>query len=300
MNFRQLEYFSAVAQARSISKAARELHVAQPPVSRQIAMLEDELGVCLFLRNNKGIELTEAGRLLYQQSQQMFQDLRMMADSVRDVDAGLRGQLKIGIIYSDVPVVLGHLREYHRAYPQVELFVRLGSPADLLDDLDRGRLHVLFLRSQSETPLGPREKVLGTDPVELVMRAETDPAPGQEEVELQALQGVPMCLLRSDDMWGYSSYLIAECQRKGFSPNVACQCYDTPMAMQMVQAGFGVSFLPRSIVGTHPGAGIYAKPIRKIEVRSYPTLVWSDNIYYSNCVKQFISLAKSFGDPPAE
>ncbi len=157
MNFRQLEYFSAVAQARSISKAARELHVAQPPVSRQIAMLEDELGVCLFLRNNKGIELTEAGRLLYQQSQQMFQELRSMADSVRDVDAGLRGQLKIGIIYSDVPVVLGHLREYHRAYPQVELYIRLGSPADLLDDLDRGRLHVLFLRSQSEVPLGLRE-----------------------------------------------------------------------------------------------------------------------------------------------
>lgn len=300
MNFRQLEYFSAVAQAKSISKAARELHVAQPPVSRQIAMLEDELGVCLFLRNNKGIELTEAGRLLYQQSQQMFQELRSMADSVRDVDAGLRGQLKIGIIYSDVPVVLGHLREYHRAYPQVELYIRLGSPADLLDDLDRGRLHVLFLRSQSEAPLGLREKVLGADPLELVMRAETDPAPGREEVELQALEGVPMCLLRSDDMWGYSSSLIAECQRKGFSPNVVCQCYDTPMAMQLVRAGFGVSFLPRSIVGTHPGAGIYAKPIRGIEVRSYPTLVWSDNLYYSNCVKQFISLAKSFGDPPAD
>ncbi len=300
MNFRQLEYFSAVAQARSISKAARELHVAQPPVSRQIAMLEDELGVCLFLRNNKGIELTEAGRLLYQQSQQMFQELRSMADSVRDVDAGLRGQLKIGIIYSDVPVVLGHLREYHRAYPQVELYIRLGSPADLLDDLDRGRLHVLFLRSQSEVPLGLREKVLGADPLELVMRAETDPAPGREEVELRTLRGVPMCLLRSDDMWGYSSYLIAECQREGFSPNVVCQCYDTPMAMQLVQAGFGISFLPRSIVGTHPGAGIYAKPIRGIEVRSYPTLVWSDNLYYSNCVKQFISLAKSFGDPPAD
>ncbi len=300
MNFRQLEYFSAVAQAKSISKAARALHVAQPPVSRQIAMLEDELGVCLFLRNNKGIELTEAGRLLYQQSQQMFQDLRMMADSVRDVDAGLRGELKIGIIYSDVPVVLGHLREYHRAYPQVELYIRLGSPTDLLDDLDRGRLHVLFLRSQSEAPLGLREKVLGTDPLELVMRSETDPAPGQEEVELQSLRGVPMCLLRSDDMWGYSSYLIAECQREGFEPNVVCQCYDTPMAMQMVQAGFGISFLPRSIVGTHPGAGIYAKPIRGIEVHSYPTLVWSGDLYYSNCVKQFISLAKSFGDPPAE
>ena len=58
MNFKQLEYFVAVAEAKSISKAARKLHVAQPPISRQIAMLEDELKVCLFLRTNKGVELT--------------------------------------------------------------------------------------------------------------------------------------------------------------------------------------------------------------------------------------------------
>ena len=58
MNFKQLEYFAAVADEGSISGAARELHVAQPPVSRQLALLEDELGVTLFLRTNKGVELT--------------------------------------------------------------------------------------------------------------------------------------------------------------------------------------------------------------------------------------------------
>ena len=151
MNFKQLEYFSAVAEAKSISMAAKKLHVAQPPVSRQISMLEDELGVCLFLRNNKGIELTEAGRSLYEQSQQMFQNLRRMTDSVRDIDAGVRGLLKLGVIYSDLPVVMEHLKEYHALYPQVELYIRLGSPNDLLEDLNRGELHLLFLRSQSNT-----------------------------------------------------------------------------------------------------------------------------------------------------
>ena len=93
MNFKQLEYFAAVAEARSISGASRELHVAQPPISRQLALLEDELGVTLFLRNNKGVELTEAGRRLYEHSRQMFQSLRSMAENVREVDAGVRGQL---------------------------------------------------------------------------------------------------------------------------------------------------------------------------------------------------------------
>ena len=291
MNFKQLEYFSAVAEAKSISGAARELHVAQPPISRQLALLEDELGVTLFLRTNKGVELTEAGRCLYQHSRQMFQSLRTMADSVRDVDAGVRGELKLGIIYSNMQIATSLMQEYHKKYPQVELYVRMGSPGDLLDDLSRGELHVLFLRSQSERSYGLRERVLGEDPLELVMRAETDPAPGQAAVPIQSLRDVPMCLLRSDDLWGYSRDLIDECRRAGFAPNVACHCYDTPMEMQMVQAGFGVGFLPRSIVEAHPGSPVYTKPVLEFAAKSYPILVWEDDPYQSGCVKRFLELA---------
>ena len=290
MNFKQLEYFAAVAEAKSISGAARELHVAQPPVSRQLALLEDELGVTLFLRTNKGVELTEAGQCLYQHSRQMFQSLRTMADSVRDVDAGVRGELKLGIIYSDVQIATHLMQEYHRAYPQVELYVRMGSPGDLLDDLSRGELHVLFLRSQSERSRGLRERVLGEDPLELVMCESTDPAPGQEAVPIQALRDVPMCLLRSDDLWGYSRDLLEECRRSGFTPNVACHCYDTPMEMQMVQAGFGVGFLPRSIVEAHPGSPVYTKPVLELSAKSYPILVWENDPYQSGCVRRFLEL----------
>lgn len=155
MNFRQLEYFSAVAEAKSISLAARNLHVAQPPISRQLALLEDELGVCLFLRTNKGVELTEAGRSLYQQSQNLFQDMRTIVDSVRDINAGMRGLLKIGMIYSNISIALQYLKEFRAQYPQVELYVRLGSPGDLLEDLNKGDLHLLFLRSSSERGLRP-------------------------------------------------------------------------------------------------------------------------------------------------
>lgn len=290
MNFRQLEYFSAVAEAKSISLAARNLHVAQPPISRQLALLEDELGVCLFLRTNKGVELTEAGRSLYQQSQNLFQDMRTIVDSVRDINAGMRGLLKIGMIYSNISIALQYLKEFRAQYPQVELYVRLGSPGDLLEDLNKGDLHLLFLRSSSERGSGLHERILGEDPLELVMIRELDPAPDQASVPLEALKGVPMCLLRSDDLWGYSSYLIKECQRQGFTPNATFRCYDTPMTMQLVQAGFGVSYLPRSIVETQPHSGLYTKPIQGISVLSYPTLVWSSNLYYASCVKRFLAM----------
>lgn len=290
MNLKQLEYFSAVAEAKSISLAARNLHVAQPPISRQLALLEDELGVCLFLRTNKGVELTEAGRSLYRQSQNLFQDMRMIVDSVRDINAGMRGLLKIGMIYSNISIALQYLKEFRAQYPQVELYVRLGSPGDLLEDLNKGDLHLLFLRSSSERGSGLHERILGKDPLELVMIRELDPAPDQASVPLEALKGVPMCLLRSDDLWGYSNYLIKECQRQGFTPNTTFRCYDTPMAMQLVQAGFGVSYLPRSIVETQPHLGLYTKPIQGISVLSYPTLVWSSNLYYASCVKRFLAM----------
>jgi DNA-binding transcriptional LysR family regulator len=290
MNLKQLEYFSAVAEAKSISLAARNLHVAQPPISRQLALLEDELGVCLFLRTNKGVELTEAGRSLYRQSQNLFQDMRMIVDSVRDINAGMRGLLKIGMIYSNISIALQYLKEFRAQYPQVELYVRLGSPGDLLEDLNKGDLHLLFLRSSSERGSGLHERILGEDPLELVMIRELDPAPDQASVPLEALKGVPMCLLRSDDLWGYSNYLIKECQRQGFTPNTTFRCYDTPMAMQLVQAGFGVSYLPRSIVETQPHSGLYTKPIQGISVLSYPTLVWSSNLYYASCVKRFLAM----------
>lgn len=290
MNLKQLEYFSAVAEAKSISLAARNLHVAQPPISRQLALLEDELGVCLFLRTNKGVELTEAGRSLYRQSQNLFQDMRMIVDSVRDINAGMRGLLKIGMIYSNISIALQYLKEFRAQYPQVELYVRLGSPGDLLEDLNKGDLHLLFLRSSSERGSGLHERILGEDSLELVMIRELDPAPDQASVPLEALKGVPMCLLRSDDLWGYSNYLIKECQRQGFTPNTTFRCYDTPMAMQLVQAGFGVSYLPRSIVETQPHLGLYTKPIQGISVLSYPTLVWSSNLYYASCVKRFLAM----------
>lgn len=291
MNFKQLEYFAATAEAGSISGASRVLHVAQPPISRQLAMLEDELGVCLFLRNNRGIELTEAGRCLYQHSQEMFHSLRFMAENVREMDAGIQGQLRVGVIYSTAPIATRLMKEYHQRFPKVDLYVRMGSPDDLLDDLRRRELHALFLRDQAERPYRLKELVLGEDPLELVMCPETDPAPGQEAVPIQALRNVPMCLLGSDDLWDYSRGLLAECRRAGFTPKVVCQCYDTPMELQMILAGFGVGFLPRSIGSTHPGSAVYTKPVLEFSALSYPILLWNNDPYHAGCVRQFLTLA---------
>ena len=290
MNFRQLEYFTTAARLKSISKAAQELHVAQPPVSRQIALLEDELGVCLFLRTNKGIELTEAGQSLYVQSKHIFQSMHTMIDSVRDIDQGLRGCLKLGSIYSTISFTLDFLKKYHAEYPNVEYYIRMGTPGDLLKDLSNGDLHVIFLRGTTSEISGSWERILGEETLEVILTESLDPAPGLDYIPIERLRDVPMCLLRSDDLWSYNNYLINECQRNGFSPNVVCQCYDTPMALQMVQSGFGISFLPPALVNIIGSHELYSKPIRGITAKSYPTMMWNSSVMYSGCVKRFMLL----------
>lgn len=287
VKIRQLEYFCAVAEEKSISAAARKLHVAQPPISRQISLLEHELGAALFLRGNKGMTLTEAGESLYQQSQQFIDSMEQIAGNVRALGTGVRGTVRIGVIYSTIPYAMEHIRRYHEKYPQVELYIRLGSPQDLIADLNRGDLSALFLRSGSAELSGLHERIIAEDDLGLIMTWQTDPAPGLHDVPIELLHDVPLCLLRDDDLWRYDEYLLRECQRNGFSPHIVCHCYDTPMAMQMVRAGFGVSFLPRSIVETQPGSGIYAKSVRGISAKSYSVLAWSDGAYRSKAAQLF-------------
>lgn len=87
MTIRQLEYFCAVAEGRSISAAARALHVAQPPISRQIAQLGSRARRALFARESRGMKLTEAGQTLYRQSRSLFLNLRRVEENVRSIGA---------------------------------------------------------------------------------------------------------------------------------------------------------------------------------------------------------------------
>ena len=288
MTIRQLEYFCATAEEGSVSAAARRLHVAQPPISRQIALLEQEFGTTLFRRGNKGMKLTEAGRSLYQQGRQYIADMADLAEQVRSLGTGVRGMVRVGLLYSTVPYALPFLQAFRDTYPQVELYIRLGSPQDLMADLNRGSLNALFLRAGVKETLSLGGRVLGGDELKLIVTASSDPAPDLQTIPIERLRDVPMCLLRSDDLWGYNESLVNECQRCGFSPNIVCQCYDTPMAMQLVQSGFGVSYLPESIVKTMPRSGIYAKDIEGLKEPFYVVLAWDKNAYHSGSVEHFL------------
>ena len=290
MNLKQLEYFLAVAETQSISLAARRIYVAQPTISRQIALLEEELGVELLLRTSRGIELTDAGRSLYQQSTELLLDVRRIKDSIRGAAGGVRGQLNLGTLYSNIPLLTEKLRQMRKLYPEIRIYVRQGSPDALVEDLRQRKLHLLLLRRTACDLSEFRTLSLAEDPLELIVPRALDPAPELAEVPIDRLREVPMCMLRADDVWGYNEFLASACRKRGFELRIACECYDTPMVMQMVQAGFGLSYQPRSIAMALNNPDVYAKPIQDFHVSSYPCLVWHGDGYLSGCMQRFLTL----------
>lgn len=153
MNLRQLSYFVRIAELQSFTRAATVLHVAQPSLSRQIQLLEHELGVLLFVRSDKGVQLTEAGLALQERAQVVLQQVRRLRDEVGQHASAPRGELGFGMPPSlfdllTVPLV----RAYRERYPEVRILVTEGISAVLHEAVLTGKLDTAVV-SDAE-PLG--------------------------------------------------------------------------------------------------------------------------------------------------
>ena len=147
MEFRQIKYFLAVAEEGQITKAAERLNITQPPLSQQIILLEEELGVQLLERSKKQIRLTEAGKILRSRAEQMTELMQTAVDEVREAAAGIRGKLKIGTITSSGrSLIPGYIRKYHKLYPQVTYDLRQGDSRRVLELLDAGLIEIGLVR----------------------------------------------------------------------------------------------------------------------------------------------------------
>src|SRR5215203_1894116 len=120
MELRHLRYFVAVAEEENVTRAAARLHVSQPPLSRQIRDLEDELGVALFERSAKSLRLAEAGRIFLIEARAVLERADQAAASVKNLGAGLTGELNVGFAPSlAVDILPRALRNLQRDAPKI-------------------------------------------------------------------------------------------------------------------------------------------------------------------------------------
>jgi LysR family transcriptional regulator, benzoate and cis,cis-muconate-responsive activator of ben and cat genes len=146
MELRHLRYFVAVAEEQNVSRAAKRLHVSQPPLSRQIRGLEDELGVALFDRGAKAFRLTEAGRVFLAEARTILKGAEGAVQMVKDVAGGKRGEINVGYAPSLTVELLPRALRYFRKFnPGVRVRLHDLSTQEMLHGLNEGSLHVAMM-----------------------------------------------------------------------------------------------------------------------------------------------------------
>ncbi|MDX6345471.1 MAG: hypothetical protein QOF84_261 [Streptomyces sp.] len=244
MELRQLKYFVAVAEECHFTRAAKRLHIAQSGLSASISSLEHELGAPLFLRSTRQVELTPAGRVLLVEARRALSATDAAKDAVAAVQGLLRGSLAIGSLQClhvvHLPAVLGR---FLAEYPGLEIRLRQGGSAELIEQVRAGRLDVAFV---SRPPRCPDDVVVGplaSEPLVLAC-APGHPLASRERVGLAELRGEQFVDFLPD--WGTRDLVDSALAAAGVDRHVSLEVTDVHSLLDMVTFGLGVALVPQS------------------------------------------------------
>lgn len=249
MDLRHIRYFLAVAEELHFGRAARRLHIAQPPLSRQIQDLEGELGVSLFVRDRRHVALTPAGEAFREEARRLLADVGEAVERARRAARGEIGRLRIGYVPSVAMTRFPDiLRAYRRRFPRVDLTVEEMSPARQVERLLADRLDVGFARGPL---LEPALQVQGwwEEPL-VVALPRSHPLARRRRLPMSALAREPFIVPARARGPGIHDQVLALCRDAGFSPRVVHEGSQLD-AQLLVAAGVGVAIVPCSHRGLH-------------------------------------------------
>ncbi|MBV9389305.1 MAG: LysR family transcriptional regulator [Chroococcidiopsidaceae cyanobacterium CP_BM_ER_R8_30] len=257
MELRHLHYFIAVAEELHFSRAAARLHIAQPPLSQQIQNLEAELGVKLFERTKRQVQLTAAGQLFLEHSYQVLAQIEQAVQSAQRVGRGEVGQLVIGFVggatYGIFPDIL---RTFRTRFPEVELVLYELTTIQQIQALRERRIEVGFgVRPLVEDSTLQFERIV-QEPLMLVL-PQIHPLASQSQVSLQAFAHEPFVLFPPRLGLGFYEQIISLCEASGFRPQIAQEAIQMQTIVGLVAAGFGVSLVPASVQMLHQPGVVY-------------------------------------------
>ncbi|MDY0409898.1 LysR family transcriptional regulator [Virgibacillus soli] len=285
MEFRQLLYFVEVAQHKSITKAAEQLHISQPALSKSIMALEEELGTTLLIRTNKTSHLTDAGNVVLEYARKMTGLIDEMKLTLSDLTNLSIGQLNIGL-----PPFIGSLffprvmAKFHKAYPNIKL-----------DITEYGGARIVKSVEEEEFELGVAvlpvdEEIFHTYPIveeEMMLLVHQDhPLASRKEVDIKDLKDEVFIFYHEEFALNQiirNHFFITA----GFEPNILFKSSQWDLMSEMVAANLGLSILPRSICNR-----LFTKDTNIIRLK--PTIMWRLAVitkkgrYISNAGRAFI------------
>lgn len=247
MELRHLRYFREVARTLNFTRAAENLHIAQPPLSRQIQQLEDELGIAL-LERGRPLRLTEAGRFFHEHSTQLLEQLGRVCEDTRRIAQGQKRWLGIGFAPSTLYGALPELIRRLRSDGDVELGLSELITLQQVDALKNGRIDIGFGRIHIDEP-SIVQRVIRQDPLVAVMPV-GHPLLGTP-VSLAALSREPFVLYPGTPRPSYADHVLGLFRREGLSIHVAQMVNELQTAIGLVATGIGITLVPASVQRLH-------------------------------------------------
>lgn len=276
MELRQLRYFVAVAEELHFGRAAQRLAISQPPLSFNIARLEQSLGYALLRRSTRTVELTAAGQVFYREACRILGLVDQAQALGSRAAKGEVGSLRIGFVGAALLTPLaGALRRFELARPGLLVSVHELNSFEQVDALQREEIDFGILHPR-DLPEGLGGQLLLREPFVCALPA-AHPLAGRKEIRLQALKNEPFVLFPRHFSPAYHDRIIAMCVAAGFTPHVRYEVRANATVAALVAAGFGVAIVPQS-VGRVAIDGLQFRPLVGASARVVSELIgaWRD------------------------
>ena len=290
MDLKKLRYFCAIAEEGSISRAAERLHISQPPLSLQLRLIEEELGVKLIERNTRHLRLTQAGHTFYQRASQILDLVGTSVEEIRNMAHGIHGVLSFGTL----PVIGGlyipqRIKMFSEAYPHVRFNWRGGNTYRMLELLDA---HVIeFGIVRLPVPVGAYEFTpLLTEAWVAVSHKSDGRRFRQETITLQELTEIPLILMHRQEGINSHDMVLEEMRLAGLTPNILCESDHIAAILSLVEQGLGIAILPESALSLRPPGHFHHMRIAGCDLQSSVAIVWRTGKRLSTTAQLFLEL----------
>lgn len=272
MELRHLRYFVAIAETKSFSRAARLLHISQPPLSAQIHSLEEEISARLFDRSSKGATLTEVGRNFLLKAREILASAQQAQDITKYPNHE-HSEFRLGVITPALTPKFAHsLKRFQLAHPESRLRLRHGNVALLHRLLKAGEVDVIFTRPFHAEPQLMQKHLEWHD--QLLAIPVDHPWAKRSEIPWRLLTGERVLLIAPEFNALYGQNFLHMCGRHEATPEVDYAASDLNSLIWLVASGFGVCPYPSSMTVNAP-AGVVFKPFKPSSRPIELVLMWS-------------------------
>lgn len=273
MELRHLKYFLAVAEELNFTKASEKLFISQPPLSRQIIELEEELQAKLFIRNNKKVELTEAGKYFEKEVKVLFQDLERISIKTKKIAKNVSGEFRIAYISSIYSSVISELIKHLKLqFPYVNFKLFEISTTKQIDALEQGKIEMGIIRSPIKSPK-IQSHLWFQDGFSIVFNKNNIQL--KSEKEILNLKDETFVFFNKDYAPHYHEVLLELCAFYGFTPKIIHEANNINSIVQLVKNGLGISIVPSNIAKNNQDPEISFLELKKVNLRTDVSIITS-------------------------